>query len=186
MREFSFTDSDYESLQEITAESFLDEVFEEIRSQIEASVEKIDNMWLLSVASSEMVEFCHEEEIALPDSKEDKLQEVIAGSGTQNYLSYKVLGNKAEYFSKVLEKKEIMTAIIKRKVEKALNGGVNMMLIYPGCDAFNEYFSKSNKSVKKYKNEVLAILDDKSFLFDTDILFTTTSMLAIENAIIQP
>ena len=31
MREFSFTESDYESLQEITAASFLEEVFEEIR-----------------------------------------------------------------------------------------------------------------------------------------------------------
>ena len=180
MREFSFTESDYESLQEITAASFLEEVFEEIRNQIEASIEKIDNMWLLSVASSEMVEFCHEEEIALPDSKEDKMQEVIAGSGTQNYLSYKVLGNKAEYFSKVLEKKEIMSAIIKKKIETALNGGINVMLLYPGSDAFNEYFSKSNKSVKKYKNEVIAILDDKSFLFDTDILFTTTSLLIVE------
>ena len=180
MREFSFTDSDYATLQEITAKAFLDNVFDEIREQIEGSIEKIDNMWLLSVASSEMVEFCHEEEIALPDSKEDKMQEVLAGSGTQNFLSYKVLGNKAEYFSKVLEKKEIMTAIIKRKLEKALNGGVNMMIVYPGCDAFNEYFSKCNKTVKKYKNEVLAILDDKSFLFDTDILFTTTSMLIVE------
>lgn len=185
MREFSFTESDYAVLQEITAESFLEEVFDEVRSQIEASVEKIDNMWMLSVASSEMVEFCHEEGIVLPDSKEDKMQEVLSGTGTQNYLTYKVLGDKAEYFSKVLEKKEIMTAIIKKKVAKALYGGINMMIIYPGCDAFNEYFSKSNKAVKKYKNEVLAILDDRSFLFDTDILFTTTSMLIVERGALK-
>ena len=180
MREFAFSDSDYASLQKITAASFLDEVFDEVRNQIEASIGKINNMWQLSVVSSEMVEFCHEEGLALPESKEDKMQEIHVGTGTQNYLSYKVLGDKAEYFSKVLAKKEIMTAIIKKKVEKALNGGVNMILIYPGCDAFNEYFTKSSKSVKKYKNEVLAILDDKSFLFDTDILFTTTSMLIVE------
>ena len=41
-------------------------------------------------------------------------------------------------------------------------------------------FDDCMKAVKKYKNEVLAILDDKSFLFDTDLLFTTTGILIVE------
>ena len=180
IREFSFSDSDYAVLQEVTSESFLEEVYDEARNQIADSIGKINNMWKLSVALSEMVEFCQDENMPLPESKEDKIQEVLAKTGTQNYLSYKVLGDKAEYFSKVMAKKETMTAIIKKKIEKSLAGGINILMIYPGSDAFNEYFSKCSKAVKKYKNEVLAILDDKSFLFDTDLLFTTTGILIVE------
>lgn len=179
MREFSFSDSDYEALQEITSEGFLSDVFEETQKQVADSIGRLEDMGQISATASEMVEFCHDEGIALPESREDKMQEVIANSGKQYYLSYKILGEKAEYYSKVMEKKEIMTAIIRKKAEKALNGGINMMMIFPG-DAFNEYFSKSSKAVKKYKNEVLAILDDRSFLFDTDLLFTTTGILIVE------
>ena len=180
IREFSFTDSDYEALQVITSEKFLSDVFEAAQNQLQENVDKLNDMGKLSSTSSEMIEFCHEEGIALPESRADKMQEVMAGAGKQYYLSYKILGDKAEYYSKVLAKKEIMTAIIRKKAEKSLNGGVNMMMVYPGSDTFNDYFSKSNKAVKKYKNEVLAILDDKSFLFDTDLLFTTTGVLIVE------
>lgn len=180
MREFSFTESDYEALQTITSEEFLSDVFEVAQGQLQEKIDKLDDMGKLSSTSSEMVEFCHEEDIPLPESREDKMQEALAGSGTQYYLSYKILGDKAEYYSKVLAKKEIMTAIIRKKAEKSLSGGINIMMVYPGSDAFNDYFSKSSKAVKKYKNEVLAILDDRSFLFDTDILFTTTGILIVE------
>lgn len=180
MRGFSFSESDYEELQTITSEAFLRDVFEAAQKQIEESISKLDDMGKLSMTTSEMIEFCHDENIALPESREDKMQEVLAGTGKQNYLSYKVLGDKEEYYSKILEKKEIMTAIIRKKAEKALSGGVNTIFIYPGSDAFNDYIGKSSKTVKKYKNEILAILDDKSFLFDTDLLFTTTGIMVVE------
>ena len=69
------------------------------------------------------------------------------------------------YFSKVFEKKAIMEAIIEKKLASALTGSVNLIMLKPGTDAFNEYFKKSSRIVKKYKNEVLAILDDKAFFF---------------------
>ena len=180
MREFSFSIDDYAKLQTITSEEFLTEVFDEVKRQISSAIEKMNNMLTISIATSEMVEFCHSENIPLPESREDKLQEILEGTGKQIYISPKVLGDKAEYFSKVMAKKEVMSAIIKKKLEKSLNGGVNMLMIYPGSDAFNDYFSKGEKALKSYKNDVLAILDDKAFLFDTDLLFTTTGILVVE------
>lgn len=180
IRAFAFSIDDYAALQKITSEEFLTEIFDEIKKQAAESIDRMDNMLKISIATSEMVEFCHSENIPLPESREDKLQEILEGPGKQIYLSPKVLGDKAEYFSKVMAKKEVMTAIIKKKMEKALNGGVGMLLLYPGTDAFNDYFSKSGKALKSYKNDVLAILDDKAFLFDTDLMFTTTGILIVE------
>lgn len=178
---YEFTLDDYISLQEITSEAFLDELFEGLKGQINDSVNKLNDMWQLSMASSEIVEFCHEESIPLPDSKEEKLLEVTDGAGKQqSYLSARILGDKAEYTSKVMEKKGVMTGVISKKVSKAISGNVNMQLLYPGSEGFNAYFSKCSKQVKGYKNEALAVLDDKAFLFDTDLIFIQNGVLIVE------
>ena len=177
---YQFTLDDYKALQEITSEEFLEDVFEELKKQINDSIKKMDDMMKLSTGSSEIVEFCHEENIALPDSKEEKLQEVVEGAGKQTFLTARILGEKAEYTSRVMEKKGIMTGAIKKKVAKAITGNINMLLLYPGEEGFNYYFSKCSKQVKGYKNEALAILDDKAFLFDTDLVFIQNGILIIE------
>ena len=177
---FEFSLDDYISLQEITSVDFLEELFERLKEQVKDSVNKLSDMWQLSMASSEIVEFCHEENIPLPDSKEEKLLEVTDGAGKQTYLSARILGDKAEYTSIVMANKGVMTAVIKKKVAKAIIGNVNMQLLYPGDETFNVYFSKCNKQVKGYKNEALAVLDDKAFLFDTDLIFIQNGVLIVE------
>ena len=176
---YEFTIDDYKSLQAITSESFLDKVFDELKAQIIDSIRKMKDMGDLSRASSDIVEFCHEEELPLPDSREDKLKE-IEGPSRQTFITPSVLGDKVEYTSKVMAKKEVMTAAIKRKVAVAIAGNGNMSLLFPNTDAFNTYFSKCNKSIKSYKRDALAILDDKAFLFDTDLIFIQSGVLIIE------
>ena len=180
MREFSFDDSDYTTLQEITSEAFLEKAFEEVTNQIELSVNAIEDMSAISRSASEMVEFCQEEEIPLPDSKEDRIENAIVSTGNQSFITFDVLGDKEEYFSTVMANKEIMSAIIKTKLQQALTGNPNLLIVYPNTPAFKDYFEKSGKTIRKYKSEVLAILDDRTLFFDTDVLLTTTGMLILE------
>ncbi len=180
MRSFSFTESDYVLLQKIVNDELLKEAFDEAKNQAESSISKMNDMGELSQATTELADFCQDEEIALPGSREDIIGDIVANPAKPLYVSPKVLGEKEEYFSKIMAQKEVMTGIIKQKIEGALSGNPNIIVIYPGSDAFNEYFSKCDKNVKDYNNEVLAILDDRALLFDTDLLFTTFGILIVE------
>ena len=180
IREYNFSVEDYKELQNTFSYDFLEDAFENIKKQVEESIYSMDSMLQFSSATSEMVSFCQDEGIAVPDSKEDRIKDAVTVTKKPYYLSYRVLGDKAVIVSRVQAQKEEMTEVIKSKIEGALQGSNNISLTYPGTKAFNVYFDRASTAVKGYKSEVLAVLDDKSFLFDTDLLFMANGIVIVE------
>ena len=180
IKDSSFTKDDYRELQNITSWDFLEDIFNSIQKQIDDSISSMNNMLQLSSATSEMLEFCQKEDIAIPDSKEDRMKDAAAVTKKPYYLSYKLLGDKAVITSMGLAKRDEMLGIIKNKIEASIKGSGNISIAYHGSNAFDIYFSKCSTAVKDYKADVIAIMDDKTFLFDTDLLFTDNGIIIVE------
>lgn len=180
IKEYNFKVDDYRTLQNTFSYDFLKDAFDNIRDQIEESIYSLDDMLQFSSASSEMVSFCQNEGIAIPDSKEDRIKDAVTVNRKPQYLSYKVLGDKVVIASRVHAQKEEMSEVIKNKIGDALQSSSNISLAYPGTKAFNVYFDRASTAVKEYKPEVLAVLDDKSFIFNTDLLFMANGIVIVE------
>lgn len=180
IKDSSFTKDDYRELQNITSWDFLEDIFNSIQKQIDDSISSMNNMLQLSSATSEMLEFCQKEDIAIPESKEDRMKDAAAVTKKPYYLSYKLLGDKAVITSMGLAKRDEMLGVIKSKIEASIKGSGNISIAYHGSNAFDIYFSKCSTAVKDYKADVIAVMDDKTFLFDTDLLFTDNGIIIVE------
>ena len=78
------------------------------------------------------------------------------------------------------KKKEEIISVIQNKIGAAIKGN-SLTLSYPGEKSFNVYFDRSSTNVRYYKSDVIAVLDDKTLLFDKDLLFTANGIIIVEH-----
>lgn len=179
--------------------SIASDPFKKLASEIEARVNKMDNMGLISAAEAELDQFCMNNNLrSMPSA--DPSQTAIAG---KNPISDVLLGNEYTRLQKKAAELEACLKIVKdfsssRGVVNGSSQKANVHFYYRDNNYFDSYLKKNEKPLqelyhmwgftsaycwgrdKRYtQSDVIAILNDRS-MRDRDLIMSTDSVALFE------
>ncbi|MBR3362046.1 MAG: hypothetical protein IKG39_11965 [Lachnospiraceae bacterium] len=157
------------------------ELQENVQEQIKEHLKSINDMKGIILAESALQRFCEKNDISLlPEEIDDyednpqldpyRLDPALVG---KTALS---LDREEQYKKKMLEK-------LQSDLPGAIKNADRIGVWFLGSEEFDAYFSSliaTPKDKELLHNQAIAILDDKRFLGDTDLVFTFNSIIPIK------
>lgn len=168
-----FTFGSYCDMNELTLNSFTDEMFDVLRTYTDNYIDQIQTMADLSDFEYSLQTFCATQEIDPPQLLIDSpvSSELIVSS---KHLSVEMLGKKAADVTEITRISASMANLIYREKNKLLlhNDGQVRVLTRNNSD-FNRYFKEKgfDKGKRNYLEGALAVIDDK-FAINQDLILT--------------
>lgn len=174
----SFDIKNYIEVQKMTSPEFAETFYDEITDQLIGYVNAIDDMKGISEMESHIYNFCEDMNIKQPEAAaESKAAAQVERSET--VLSYELLGSTAKAELSEMSRANRMIDLA-GKVTLDFTGHEKFRFIKSTGESFGEYFAnKKLGEFLEYKDEAVAILDDKSFTNNFDLVFTTTGIACI-------
>ena len=154
---------------------------EKVHEQVEGHLKEIGDMKGIILAESILQRFCEKNNVSLlPDEIDDydenpmldpyKLDPALIG---KTALS---LDRENQYRKKMLE-------LLKAELPEAIKIADKTSAIFAGDEAFNAYFATlvaSARDKELLHDQAIAVLDDKRFFGDTDLVFTFNSIIPVK------
>lgn len=192
----SLSFEDYLKMQgELSFRLFTEEFFNAFRAAIVEQIDDAENvsktlgettLRYLETAELELIEFCHNNSLAEPDSYRNIDNVAIDVMDSNCYFDYSILG---EDVIKETTRKEIRDKTVQTITENieslCTEGSIDTAILLPNTDEFETYFKNVKLGGAGLKPNVLAIIDDKTRK-DKDLLLTYRGIVVVIKNKIQP
>ena len=175
----SFTVKDYIQLQNYASSTFSKPVYDSLEAQLEEAVRLMREMNEFSAAENDLLQFCRSQELPEPEAQIDKTENGYQlESQTKLYFSYELL-DKSSKMVQHWNKRTSMLELIKEKKDSIVTDAAFIRFLFPEDEDFNRYFSGKKTALSNYKQETLAILDDRNLFSNYDLVLTENGILCI-------